>query len=85
MIYYHIKMDPTLLQTITFTQFTALLFKAFAVVLSFLYLIYSVVIGRQTTVMNRTLQTTIGGMISFLALLQILLGVILVTLAIFIA
>jgi hypothetical protein len=78
-------MDPTLLQTITFTQFTALLFKAFAVVLSFLYLIYSVVIGRQTTVMNRTLQTTIGGMISFLALLQILLGVILVTLAIFIA
>ena len=60
-----------------------LFFKAFAVILSFLYLIYAVVILRQTQVMNRTLTIGRSPLILFISFLQIVFGVVLVILAIY--
>ena len=51
-----------------------LFFKVFSVVFSLLYLIYSLVIYKQTQVMTRTLESPTGPFILFISLLQILIG-----------
>jgi hypothetical protein len=57
--------------------------KAFAIVLSFVYLLYSIVITRQIGVMNRTLRTPLGTFLTFISFIQILAAIGLVLCAIF--
>ena len=57
--------------------------KAFAIVLSFVYLLYSVVITRQVGVMNRTLRTPLGTFLTFVSFIQILVAIGLVLYAVF--
>jgi len=56
-------------------------FKAFAITLSFIYLIYAVVIFRQTQIMLRTLIFKNNGVISLISFIQIILAVLLIILA----
>ncbi len=58
-------------------------FKAFAVVFSFLFVVYSVVLVRQTEVLNSTLETKNKGAISFGSNVQLLLSVFILLLALF--
>ena len=60
-----------------------LFFKAFAVLLAFLYLIYALVILKQTQVMNRSLNENGNGFITLVSFVQLIVGLILVILAIF--
>lgn len=59
-----------------------LFLKAFAVLFSFLYLVYSIVIARQTQVMNKTFTTKSSGMLFFIAFLQIIFAIILIIVSI---
>ena len=54
-----------------------LFFKVFVVVFSLLYLIYSLVILKQTSVMTKTLESEGNTFIRPISLLQIFIGVIL--------
>lgn len=55
-----------------------LFFKVFSLVFSLLYLIYAIVIYKQTQVMTRTLITERNSLILFVALVQIALGILLI-------
>ncbi len=59
------------------------LFKAFAIVISIMYLLYSIVISKQTEVMNKVLEAKGNYILHFVASLQITLGFILIILSIF--
>lgn len=52
-----------------------LFFKVFSVVFSFLYLIYALVIYKQTQVMIRTLESKESTLILLISLIQIIIGV----------
>jgi len=56
-------------------------FRSFAYVFSFIYLLFVIVIYKQTQVMNRTLTTKWGSYIIFLSLLQIVAALIIILLA----
>ncbi len=70
-----------------FTDFFAtqniiqLFFKLFSIVFSLMYLLFAVIIERQTTIMNKTLQSKETGLIFFISTLQIVAGVLLVLLS----
>ena len=53
-----------------------LFFKAFAYVFSVIYLLFAIVIYKQTQVMNRTLKTGAGNIIVFISFLQITVALI---------
>lgn len=57
--------------------------KAFAVLFSFLYLIYAVVMTRQTQVMNKTFHTRYSGLLLLVSALQIVLAFILIFVSIY--
>ncbi len=65
------------------TTIFVLFAKAFAVLFSFLYLVYAVVMTRQTQVMNKTFQTRYSGLLLFISSLQILLAFVLIFVSIF--
>ncbi len=69
--------------SISNTTLFVLFAKAFAVLFSFLYLVYAVVMTRQTQVMNKTFQTRYSGFILFISSLQILLAFVLIFVSIF--
>ena len=56
-------------------------FKSFAIVLSIIYLIYTIVIFRQTQVMLKTVTVNNGGIILLISFIQILLAILLIVLA----
>lgn len=56
-------------------------FRSFACVFSFIYLLFAIVIYKQTQMMNRTLTTKWGSYIIFLSLLQIVVALIIILLA----
>lgn len=58
-----------------------LLFKAFAVLSSFMYLVYAIVVLRQTQVMNQSLHTDRVTIYFFISLIQVLLAIFLVFLS----
>lgn len=58
-----------------------LFFKLFSIVFSVMYLLYAVIIERQTTIMNKTLQSKEAGLIFVVSTLQIVAGVLLVLLS----
>jgi hypothetical protein len=64
------------------TNLVAFFFKSFAIIFSFLYLVYAIVVLKQTQVMNTTLTVGRNGLISFISFLQVLIGLLLVVLAI---
>ena len=54
-----------------------LFFKTFAVVFSVLYIIYSIVILKQTQIMTKTINTGSNSLIRLISLLQIGIGIVL--------
>lgn len=66
--------DLNFISTFTFEQVLILLFKAFAVLSSVMYLVYSIVVFRQTELMNRTLVTRHSWVFVIIAVTQIVLG-----------
>lgn len=73
------------LQNLTFLNvqtITAIGFKAFAIVFSLLYLVYAIVIAKQTQVMNKTLEVKNNQIFFIISSAQITIGLILIILAI---
>lgn len=60
-----------------------LFFKVFAVVFSLLYLVYALVIFKQTQVMTQTLESEGNAFILPISLLQIIIGVVLILVSLF--
>ncbi len=60
-----------------------LFFKSFGLIFGFIYAIYAVVLYRQVGEMNHTLQTSANDILTFIALGQILVAILIITLAIF--
>lgn len=58
-------------------------FKAFSIVFSLMYLLYAIVIYKQTQVMIRTVETKSNGIILSLSLVQLFLGIVLLIFAFF--
>lgn len=61
----------------------SLFFKAFAVLLSILYLLYTIIAHRQTRLMTHTLETKSQGFILLVSTIQIFAALALVALAFF--
>lgn len=57
-------------------------FKAFAVVLSFIYLVFAIVLLRQTKVMLKTLEVGNNWIIVLISTIQVVIAIILVLLSI---
>lgn len=71
----------TILNLLTDTSSNELLFmfvNAFAVLFSVLYLVYAVMITRQTQVMNKTVTTPAAPLLFFLSIIQIFFALILI-------
>lgn len=65
----------------TNTSLFDLLFKLFAIVISVLYLIYALILLRQTRVMLRSIEESGGVAIRFISFLQVLLAIFLIVLS----
>lgn len=61
---------------------TVIAFKAFAIVFSMFYLVYAIVIAKQTQVMNKTLEVKNNHVFFAISSAQITIGLILIILAI---
>lgn len=57
--------------------------KAFALIFSIMYLLYAVIISKQTETMNKTLESNNGYVLKIIASLQITFAFILIVLAVF--
>ena len=69
-------MDPTfdivpIFENITGEDIINWFFKAFAILLSVIYLLYALIVYRQTQIMNRTVTRRSGPLLLFVSLLQI--------------
>ncbi len=64
--------------------FFYLFFKAFAVLFSVSYLVYAIVIARQTHTMNETFHTRTSWLLMLISVLQIVFGLILIAASLFI-
>lgn len=60
-----------------------LLFKIGAIIFAFIFLLYGIVIGRQVTIMNRTLEDKFNHVISLVSSIQIAAAFILLIFSIF--
>ena len=58
-------------------------FKAFSVVFAFIFLIYSIILARQTQVLKDTLSTENNGIIMLISQVQLLLSVLVLLYALF--
>lgn len=65
----------------TNTSLFDLLFKLFSIVISVLYLIYALIVLRQSRLMLRAIEEIGGAVIRFISLLQILLAIFLIVLS----
>lgn len=63
---------------------TDLFFKLFAIVLAFIFVIYSIVLYRQIGVMNKTLQTKAAVLFQMITLIQLLIALAIFFIAVFI-
>jgi len=73
----------SLLTTSSSDDFVGLFIKAFAVFFAFLYLLYAVVMSRQTQIMNDTFSTKMSSILSTISFLQIIFAGILILVALF--
>jgi hypothetical protein len=60
------------------SQLLVLFVKAFAVLFSVLYLVYAVIITRQSQEMNKTFSSPMGPFIFFMSFVQIVFAIILI-------
>lgn len=58
-----------------------LLFKLFSIVISILYLVYALIVLRQSRLMLRAIEETGGGVIRFISMIQILIAIFLIVLS----
>lgn len=58
-----------------------LLFKLFSIVISILYLIYTLIVLRQSRLMLRAIEETGGGIIRLISFVQVLLAIFLIILS----
>ncbi len=72
-----------LLTNPTGEDFFLLFFKAFAVLFSVSYLVYAIVITRQTQLMNETFTTRNAGLLFAVSFFQIIFGIILISVSLF--
>lgn len=80
-------MDPIIditpiLEGISGVDIIAWFFKAFAILLSFMFLLYAFIVYRQTEVMNKTITRKSGPFLLFISFIQIALAVLLIFLSI---
>lgn len=68
--------------TITGFDIISWFFKAFAILFSIIYLLYAVIVHRQTNVMNKTVTRKSGPILSLISFMQIIFGLILLALSI---
>lgn len=71
-----------LFQSLTSIGIVNAFFKVFAIVFSFFYLVYALVLVRQTRVLNKALEVSSGGVIFAISFFHILLGILLILLSI---
>lgn len=67
-----------LIKSITDQNLINFFFKTFAIVFSFLYLLYAIVILKQTQVMTKTVEDDGNNLIMLVSLIQIGIGVVLI-------
>lgn len=68
----------SLISNVSSMSIFELFFKAFAVLFSVSYLVYAIVITRQTQELNKTFTSKDAGFLIFISALQIILGAVLV-------
>jgi len=73
----------TLLTSSSADDFIGLFIKAFAVLFAFMYLLFSIIIIRQTQIMNDTFTTKMSSVLSTISFLQIIFAGILILVALF--
>lgn len=73
----------TLLTASSADDFIGLFIKAFAVLFAFMYLLFSIIIIRQTQIMNDTFTTKMSSVLSTISFLQIIFAGILILVALF--
>lgn len=72
------------LSSITGNDLISWFFKAFAILLSFMFLLYSIMVYRQTQVMNKTVTRQSGPLLLAISGFQLILAILLIYLAIFV-
>ncbi len=77
-------MDPTGIGSITGSVLLNIFFKAFAIAFSGLYVLYAIVLTKQTQELNRTLIVQRSTFLFLVSLSQIVIGFLLLGLAIFV-
>jgi hypothetical protein len=77
--------NPFLNQFFTFSDgdLISFFFKIFGVALSLLFVLYGIVVVRQTTILNKTLTTTAQGVMSTVSTLLLLVGIFVFLVAVF--
>lgn len=73
----------TLLTSSSSDDFIGLFIKAFAVLFAFMYLLFSIIIIRQTQIMNDTFSTKMSSVLSTISFLHIIFAGILILVALF--
>ncbi len=63
------------LATLTDIEIIQLFFKLFGVVFTFLYFIYTIILVRQTDVLNRALSTSQRNGINFVSVMLLIVGI----------
>lgn len=65
------------------TEIIFFFFKAFSVVFTFLFLLYSIILARQTSILRDTLSTPNNGVIVLISQVQLIISVVLLLYALF--
>ena len=74
----------TITQFFTGSNLLTVFFKLFSIVVSFIYLLYAVIVTRQIRIMNETLRTKADIVLTTIAYIQLLFAVLSILLAIFV-
>ena len=69
--------------TITDAEFITFFFKAFAIVFSILFVVYTIIMSRQTKVLTTTLETQSNSFIVLISNVQLVVSIFILLLAIF--
>jgi len=67
----------------TSNDFVGIFLKLFAMLFAFIYLIFAIVIVKQTNTMNKTVSTKTAPILTFISFIQIIIAVILILASLF--
>ncbi|MDO8497441.1 MAG: hypothetical protein Q7S61_02750 [bacterium] len=73
-----------LLQFFATGNLFAFFFKSFAILFAFLYLVYAIIVAKQTQILDKTLDAGANGFLFVVSFTQILFGLLLIVLAVLI-